>query len=183
MNNSGVQVHLDVRHECGVTVSSFVVDACHTSAGYHSIATNFGPGGWSRVPLCRLGRCLNNGDKSWVPKMLDAESHGIGLGISAQLVQETFIGKGVLNAQRGAERAGKKQRAYGMRQCSLAAYTSVAAAGVSDTSSEVGRNRVAPVAKLAFWNFGRTGLEQLRFVPQQHPADYIAGTIVAGPAA
>src|SRR5215469_10384663 len=183
MNKSGSQVHLNLCYERGVTVSSFVVDACNTSAAHHAIATNFGPRRRSCVPFRSPGRCLNNGDESWVPKMLDAESHGIGLGMSAQLVQEAFIGKGVLNAQRGAERAGKKQRAYGMRQCSLAAYTSVAAAAVSDTSGEVGRNRVAPVAKLAVWNFGRTGLERLRFVSQQHPADYVAGTIVPGPAA
>src|SRR5215472_11622890 len=81
-NNTGSEIDFNVRYKGGVTISSFIVDAGDTTAICYTVADGSGVGRRSRLPLRGVGCSLNNRDESGIPKMLDAESHRIGLGMS-----------------------------------------------------------------------------------------------------
>src|SRR5579864_2531554 len=66
-----------------------------------------------------------------------------------------------------------------MSQCPFTADGSIATTAAGNASCEVGRHRVALIAKFAGRRLGRANLRQLGFIPQQHAGDNVPWLIVA----
>src|SRR6266567_5356340 len=114
--------------------------------------------------------------------MLKPKGDRVGLCRCTHFVHETLVSKGILDAQRRAQRPGEERRRHGMRHNTLAPNASGAATLPANTAGNVGWHGVRAIAKLASWFCRCTWCYGLWRVSEQQPGNDVTRAVVAGPA-
>src|SRR5215469_15433668 len=107
--------------------------------------------------------------------MVKPIGHWICLDVRTDLVQETFMSEGVLQAQRRSQGSGKERRLHGMHQDPLTSDRSFSSALAIDTPCDVGGGGVAPIVQSALGLACFSGSDGFRIETSQHSGDYISG--------
>src|SRR5215467_7781044 len=182
-NASAPQVYIHFSDERRVAVVALVGHACHSASADNTVIWNARFGRGTALPFGSLRCCFQAIDNPLLTKMFDSERNRVRLHPCTQLIHEALMSKGVLNAQRGAQRTSKEWRFHCVRKNALAANCPGARALPANTACNVGGRQIAAVAKFSGRFCCSTRRNCFRRVSEQRSCNHISGLIVTGPAA
>src|SRR5207253_9870381 len=116
-----------------------------------------------------------------VAQMPQPERDRVRIGARAKFVHKALMRESILDAQRRAQRPGKKWRRNRVGKYALASHRPRAVALAIHASGNVRRSGVAAVAELIARFRRGPRLYLFRRIAEQHAADNVSRTVITGP--